>query len=318
VTAPLILLGYALLLGTLGARGLKRANWPDRAPGLGILAWQALTSSVVLSVMLAGTALALPTLPVTADLADLLRACALALKAHYSTPGGAAVAAAGAVLAAGVALRIGYCLAAGGAMTRRHRMQQRQVLELLGHRDAASGAVIVQHATAVAYCVPGRRGQVVLTTAALNSLGDAELSAVLAHERAHLRRRHDLVLAGGAALVAAFPFITLFRTAHAQLARLVEMHADDSALGNSDRRVVATALVALSGAVHPTGALGAGGESTLARVQRLAAPLQPLGRSSSAVVLVSALALIVLPLTVAAAPAVAAAAMDYCPVGFPA
>jgi len=318
VTAPLILLGYALLIGTLGARGLQRAKWPDRSPGLGILAWQAVTITVVLSVMLAGTALALPTLPITTDLADLLRACALALKAHYATPGGVAVATAGAVLAAGVAARIGYCLAAGWAMTRRHRRQQREALELLGHRHAGSGAVVVQHSTAAAYCVPGRRGQVVLTTAALTTLDDAEMAAVLAHERAHLRGRHDLILASAAALMAAFPFIPTFRTAHAQLARLVEMHADDHALGSSDRRVLATALVTLSGAAHPAGALGAGGESVLARVQRLAAPLRPLGRGGSAVVLLVAAGLVVLPLTVAAAPAVASAALDYCPVGFPA
>lgn len=317
MTAPLILLGYALLVGTLGARRLQRAEWPARSPGVGILAWQAVTGSVVLAVMLAGTALALPTLPLTVDLADLLRACASALKAHYATPGGTAVAAAGAALAAGVVTRIGYCLAAGWAVTRRHRRQQRQVLELLGHRHARWGAVVVQHPTAAAYCVPGRRGQVVLTTAALTSLGEAELAAVLAHERAHLRGRHDLILAGAAALVAAFQFIPLFRTAHAQLARLVEMHADDQALGHSDRRVLATALVALSGGAHPAGALGAGGESALARVQRLGAPLRPLGRSGAAVVLVAAGALVVLPLLIVAAPAVAAAAMDYCPVGFP-
>lgn len=318
MTAPLILLSYALLVGTLGSRALLGAQWPERAPGLGIVAWQALTSSVVLSVMLAGTALALPTLPMTTDLADLLQACALALQAHYATQGGAAVGAAGAALAAGVAARIGYCLAAGWAATRRHRKQQRQLLELLGHRQVGSGAVVVQHSTAAAYCLPGRHGQVVLTTTALNTLGDAELAAVLAHERAHLRGRHDLILAGAAALRAAFPFLPLFRTAHAQLARLVEMHADDHALGHSDRRVLATALVALSGAAHPAGALGAGGESALARVQRLAAPLRPLGKRRSAVVLLTAAVLVVLPVAIAVAPAVAAATMDYCPVGFPA
>lgn len=318
MTAPLILLGYALLIGTLGARGLQRAKWPHRAPGLGILAWQAVSMTVVLSVMLAGTALALPTLPVTTDLAELLRACALALEAHYATAGGAAVATAGAVLVAGVAARIGYCLTAGWAMTSRFRRQQRRCLELLGQRHAESGAVVVEHATAAAYCVPGRRGQVVLTTAALNSLCDAELAAVLAHERAHLRGRHDLILSSAVALVTAFPFVPTFRAAHAQLAWLVEMHADDRALRDSDRRDLATALVALSGAAHPAGALGAGGDSALPRVQRLAAPLRPFGRSGSAGVLVVAAALVMLPLAVAAAPAVAAAAMDYCPVGFPA
>lgn len=62
-------------------------------------AWHVLTASVVLTVVLAGLAVAVPAVPVTTDLAALLHSCRAALREHYSTPGGAAAASAGAVLA---------------------------------------------------------------------------------------------------------------------------------------------------------------------------------------------------------------------------
>lgn len=281
MTAPVVLFGYALLVGTLGARLLQRARWPQRSPRTGILAWQALTTSVLLSVFLAGVALALPTLPVTTDLAEWLDACALALQAHYATPGGAAVATAGAVLAAAVAARVLYCLGAGWSATRRRRVKQRQGVRLIAHRHAGSGALVVPHDTAVVYCLPGGRGEVVLTSAAIDALDEAELTAVLAHERAHLRMRHDVVLAAASALRAAFPFVPGFAVGHAELTRLVEMHADDAAVSDGERRSLATALVILAGATHPTGTLAAGGETALARVRRLADPMEPLGATRS-------------------------------------
>jgi Zn-dependent protease with chaperone function len=318
VTAPVILLGYALLVGTVGAGLLQRSRWPHRAPLMGILAWQAMTTSVVLSVILAGIALALPTLPLTADLASWLHACALALRAHYATPGGAALAAAGAVLAASVTARVLYCVATGWSTTRRRRRQQRHGVRLIAHRHAGSGALVVPHETALVYCMPGRRGQVVLTSGAIEALDGAELTAVLAHERAHLRMRHDTVLAAASVLRAAFPFVPVFRLAYAELARLVEMHADDVAVSHGNRRPLATALVTLAGAAHPAGTLAAGGGTALARVQRLAQPIEPLGIVRSALVASSGLVMLTAPLLIAAAPAAAAAAMDYCPVMFPA
>lgn len=318
MTAPAILLGYALLVGTLGSRFLHRSRWPQRSPRTGILAWQALTTSVVLSVILAGVALALPTLPLTADLASWLHACALALQAHYATPGGAAVATVGAAVAAVVTARAGYCLISGWSAARRRRVRQRQGLRLIAERHAGSGALVVPHHTAVVYCMPGRRGQVVLTSGAVDALGEAELMAVLAHERAHLRMRHDAVLTAASSLRTAFPFVPAFALAHAELARLVEMQADDAAVRGGDRRALATALVTLAGATHPTGTLAAGGETALARVRRLAHPMEPLGPARSTLVVASALAMLVVPVLIAAAPAVAAAAMDYCPVLFPA
>lgn len=316
MTAPLLLLGFALVMSTVGAPRLQRASWPDRSPAMGIVAWQALTVSVLLSVVLAGTALALPTLSITTDLAELLRACALALQAHYATPGGAAVAVSGAVLAVAVVARVAQCLAAGWVRTRRRRTQQRRALEFVARPHGPSDSLVIHHTSPLVYCLPGRGGRVVLTTGTLDTLSGEELAAVLAHERAHLCGRHDLVLAAAGAFAAAFPFVRVFGTAHTQLARLVEMHADDSAVRMSERRVLAKALISLAGAGHPAGTLGAGGESALARVERLARPCRPLGKAARILALMASLSLLAVPVMVAASPAVAAAAMDYCPVGF--
>ncbi|MBA3308562.1 MAG: M56 family metallopeptidase [Nocardioidaceae bacterium] len=315
MTAPLLLLGLALVVGTVGARWLRNAGWTQRAPRLGILAWLALTASIVLSVTLAGVALALRAVPATTNLADLVGACAMALRLHDATPGGVAVAAAGVAVAAVGMGRIAYCLAVGWMAARRSRAVHRRGLELVAHADPASGALIVRHPTPAAYCLPGRRGDVVLTTAAMVALDVGQLAAVLAHERAHLLGRHDVVLSFANALRAAFPFIPVFATARAELGRLVEMHADDTALVGSDRRVLASALVGLAGEPHPIGTLGAAGEAAVARVRRLVQPATPLGALPSLLAAVGALALVVMPLVIAAAPAVSAVAMGYCPLG---
>src|SRR5439155_955967 len=74
---------------------------------------------------------------------------------------------------------------------RRHRV----LLSLLAHGDPkVPGALVVDSPAAAAYCVPGLRSRIVISAGALALLDAAELAAVLAHERAHVRARHDLVL----------------------------------------------------------------------------------------------------------------------------
>lgn len=318
MTAPLLLVSYALVVGTVGAHGLKRAAWAQRTPLLGILAWQALTASAVLSVVLTGAALALPTMPVAGSLAEFIHSCGIALRQHYATPGGSLLSVAGALLALGVVGRIAYCFTAAACTVRQQRSVQRRTLALLAHRDTGSGALVVAHTWPAVYCVPGRFREVVVTSAALAALEPRQLDAVLAHERAHLRGRHDVVLAAASALESAFPFIGFFGVARAETARLIEMRADDTAVGQSERWELATALVRLAEGAAPLGTLGIGGDSALSRVRRLAAPARPLGVLGSLVAVSAMVTVMVLPVAVAAAPAVSAAAMDYCPVGFPA
>ena len=135
------------------------------------------------------------------------------------------------------------------------------LLSLLAHGDPkVPGALVVDHPAAAAYCVPGLRSAIVISAGALDLLDQAELAAVLAHERAHLRERHDLVLLPFTALLRAFRWSGVAREAYAAVALLVEMLADDRALRHRPARELATALLrvgAAGGAHAPTGALAA-------------------------------------------------------------
>ncbi|GAA2778767.1 M56 family metallopeptidase [Nonomuraea dietziae] len=88
---------------------------------------------------------------------------------------------------------------------------------------------MLDHPGAAAYCVPGLRSHVVVSSGTLALLSHDELTAVLAHESAHVRERHDLVLLPFGALRRALPWSKVVRDAQAQVELLVEMAADDRA-----------------------------------------------------------------------------------------
>ncbi len=306
------LLGYACLLLTGGAGLLARARWPQRAPRLAIAAWLALIGSGVASVALGGLALVVPTVRVSSDLAVLLAACVMALRAQYAHPGGAALAGAGTVLALAVIARVTWCVAGtlvrAGLARRRHR----RGLAVAGRHDARLGAVVVEHHEPAAWCLPGAGRPVVLTTAAVEALEDAQLAAVLAHERAHLRGRHHLLVSLTGALAVAFPRVPGFRRCREQVARLAEMCADDAASATAGRLTVAEALLNL-GARAPAAALGAGGCGTAERIRRLIAGPLPLGRARATAGMLTVAAVALLPVLLLAGPAVAAKGKNYCP-----
>jgi Zn-dependent protease with chaperone function len=317
VIAPALLVTYAVVMGGLGARQLRRARWPQRSPRLGIWAWQALSASVLIAALLAGVTLAVPSLPVGARLASLVDACWLAIREQYSTPGGAVVASLGVLVVLAMVGRLGFVLIVEGVAASWRRRVQRRRLLLVAQRDPDTGALVVPHATPAVYCLAGRRGVVVCTSAAVAALDMHQFRAVLAHERAHLHRRHDLVLSAAAVLQAAFPFIPGYAVARAELGRLVEMQADDSAAVGDDRRVLATALVRLAEGAIPVVALGAGGTAAFERFRRLSGPADPLSRTWSSLAAAAAVTAVMLPLLIAVGPGVVAAVLHYCPLGFP-
>ncbi len=307
----LSLLGYAALLLTAGPWALARAGWPERAPKLAIAAWFALTVSAVISVIAGGLALMVPTLRVSSDLARLLAACVMALRAQYAHPGGAALTGAGAVLALAVLGRVTWCtvqaLAVAAAARRRHRRR----LSLVGRHDAGLGAIVVSHRDPSAYCLPGRSSRIVLTTGAIAALDDSQLRAVLAHEHAHLRGRHHLLVTLASALTAAFPRVRAFRIAGEQVARLAELSADDAACASAHRLSVAGALLNL-GAGAPAAALGAAGTADAARVRRLIAGSAAISRTRAVAVACTTAAIALVPLLLLAGPAASARGMAYC------
>ncbi len=231
------------------ARPLADARWVWRSPGTGILAWQFLAATVVLCL---------------GGLAFLVSPVA------------------GVVLGALLGTVVGRHWVRTLVVRRRHR----QVLALVARQDpAVPGALILDHPLAVAYCLPGLRSRVVLSRGALDTLDQQELAAVLAHEHAHARERHDLVL---------LPFLALrpvWRRAADAVALLVEMRADQSAAPGS----LAAALRRFT-TPTPPGALGMA-DAVPARLQRLAQADRPLPAAAHWFVVVAGLTLVTTPLS---------------------
>jgi bla regulator protein blaR1 len=280
---PPVLLLATVAVGTVpGAAALAAARWPYRSPAAAILLWQALGLSWGLAAV--GALAGLGAVPARGGVAGgALTGAAHALRDAAFSPSPAALAAVVRLvfLTAGAALLVLLCwvLLAASAAVLFARRRHRTLLSLLAHGDPkVPGALVVDSPAAAAYCVPGLRSRIVVSAGTLDLLDAAELAAVLAHERAHLRARHDLVLLPFSALARAFPRSRLVHRARSTVGLLVEMLADDQALRHRSARELATALlrVGASGAVRaPSGALAAvpapDGE-TAARVARLLAP----------------------------------------------
>jgi len=291
----------ALAMGSvLGASALVQASWPRRSPAAAILLWQAFG--------LAGGLAAVGTLVSLGLPGDHLGVARSLLHLGAVFPGAAFrfPAAFGVVsalpalllvfrmtcLAAGLALlaSLWWVLIAASAAALQARRRQRALLALLAHGDPkVPGALVVDYPTAAAYCLPGLRSRsiVVLSVGTLELLGRGELAAVLAHERAHLRERHDLVVLPFTALRRAFPRSVMCAEAHRAVALLVEMLADDRALRGRPARELVSALVRFGTAgtcPAPAGALAAGEGDMAARVSRLLQPVRPLPAAASAAV----------------------------------
>lgn len=309
--APIVLILFAAAAAALGPRLLSGGSWVARAPGLGILAWQALTAAVALALLLAGLALALPELRLTTDLAALLEACAAELRHQYGTPGGSLLSAVGGVFALALVARFAVCYSRVLLKARDERRRHLSGLALVARGQDGAGVTYVDHDAPLVYCLPGRSGGVVVTRGAARLLSQEELAGVLAHERAHLRARHHLLIGASVALSRTFFHLGIFAVAAERIAQLAEMHADDAA-GREQRPHLATALLQLVGCPAPAGALGAGGAEAVARIVRLSRPDAPLSRTTRASVMALVMLLLMSPVVIALLPAGVALIVDCC------
>jgi peptidase M48-like protein len=143
---------------------------------------------------------------------------------------------------------------------------------------AAGGVVVADWAQPLAVAVPGRPGEVLVTTGMLRVLGAAERRAVLAHERAHLAHRHHIAVLLAGAAAALNPLLLPVRET---VVYLVERWADEVAAASvGDRRLVARAVAraALATAGAPASVLGVHGGVIVRRVRALQSPPPVLGR----------------------------------------
>jgi hypothetical protein len=270
IPAAAALLVCLLLLALVVPDRLARAAWAPRSPGLALLLWQALGLAAGLLAVEAAVTIALA--PAGPTHLEALRAVAAG---EAEVPYWAGIALALGVL---VLLRLLTVLLASAARTLRARHDNRVLVDLVATRNPLlPGARVVEHEVPVAYCLPGLRPRVVLSSGVLALLREDEVRAVLAHETAHVDQRHDLVVLPFVALRSTFPGLRGVRTAVAEVGLLVEMLADDRAARGHPRDVLARALYKVGTGDVPAGGLAAGGSSVLLRAQRLLDPPVPLG-----------------------------------------
>lgn len=286
----------------LGAWRFTSARWTYRSPKVAIILWQAV--GVTWGMATTGAMLAFAVQPYDLGLLHGLIAFAQgrAPRASWDLPHLLALVAGLTALAVLVVV-----LLTAGVQTLRARRRHRMLLALIARDDPfVPGVRVLDHPGAAAYCVPGLRSQVVISAGAMELLSEDELAAVLAHEAAHVRERHDLVLLPFGALGRALPWSKVVRDAQAQVELLIEMAADDRARRYCSPRRLATALLRFgtAGAMPtPQGMLGMGAESVMARVDRLVKPGPELSAgfrygflSLSASLLITAASLWVIPL----------------------
>jgi Zn-dependent protease with chaperone function len=283
---------------------LGRLTRSGVAPRWGVAAWLAVIAAVLGSWVASALFLAGDVVAGWREPGRVIASCVAALgKVAVGGSGLLAQAGLGMVALAAVASlaalgwRCGRSVWLARARTHEHARHARLVGRPAPGLDSPgldSTVVVLDAPVRAAYCVAGRPDAIVVTSATLAALEPEQTQAVLAHERAHLDGHHHHLIALTRALAAALPAVRLFTQGAGEVARLVEMCADDTAVRDHGRRALLGALLALteptpasttelvtartapttSAAVTQV-ALGAAGVDVLARAERLAAPAPP-------------------------------------------
>lgn len=275
MTLAACLMLFAAVASVIVPRVLRRSGAGANSPRLGVAVWLAAVGSVT-AAWLAAAGIVVAEALTALGTGGFAEACLALLRGGRLDS--EILAAIGPVVAAVLlpvllipAVRTGRVIAA----TLRTQRKLTRALRLVGRPapDLGSETLILDSLQREAYCLSGGTGTVVVTTGALDALRPDEVHAVLAHERAHLAGRHHALLTLLAALRRGAPGVALFAEAEQEVARLLEMCADDVAARRHGSVPLVSALLAMSGGMGtPRGALGAGGPSALIRARRLLNP----------------------------------------------
>ncbi|HEY3940920.1 MAG TPA: M56 family metallopeptidase [Acidimicrobiales bacterium] len=270
VEATALAFASALCVGPVSI-WLDRASWTARAPRAAVVLWQSIGLSGALGAIGAGLAVATARFgvgvgPGTRELVD---------KVVDGRPlsGLGLPDALGLTLAVDVAIVLAAVVGIVVWRTVRTRSRHRRILDLVrvdGQR--ADGAILLDDPRATAYCLPGLRPRIVVSSGAIDLLASTELAAVVEHERGHAHERHGLVMLSLASLTEPVRWIPYARRAPRAVATLLEMAADDFATRRHEPLVLAAALVRM-GEDHlgPRFTFCAGATAVPARVARLLA-----------------------------------------------
>ncbi|BBZ19026.1 M56 family metallopeptidase [Mycolicibacterium gadium] len=276
------LLAYAVSLTVLGPTLLSRATRAGAAPRWGIGVWLAVMGSVLVAAVVAVALFLSQTVASWGRIGSVLTGCVAGL--GLIARGGYGHLVQAGVLAVAAMSTLAVIMLGARAALALHRMRRgshdhvHAVRVATGHIPRGPGGTfVIDSDRRGVYCLAGRPHTIVITRAALDVLDDAQLAAVLAHERAHLRGRHHQILAFTRALSTLLPRVRLFTQGAGDVARLLEMRADDVAARRHSPDIVVDALLALSlptptPTFTPAAALSAAGLAVTQRVERLLFP----------------------------------------------
>lgn len=281
------LLVYAVSLTVLGPGLLSRATRNGAAPRLGVCAWLAVMATVV-AAWVGDLALFSYQIVVSwGQIGSVLTGCVAGLGLIARGGYGDLLQVTFVVLAVmGSVAVLVLAARAVNILHRAHRGGADHVRAVRAAGDTApgpGGALVIDSDRRGVYCLASRPHTIVMTRAALDVLDDAQQAAVISHERAHLIGHHHLVLALTGAVSEILPRVRLFTAGAAEIARLLEMCADDAAARRHSAGTVVDALLALilpsptSSPPHaplatPVAALGAAGLAVTQRIERLLFP----------------------------------------------
>jgi Zn-dependent protease with chaperone function len=244
LAAALLALLAIALLGPFSGR-LSRSTWVFRAPRASVVLWLAIGLSAMTAAIGAGL-------------------CVAVARFHLGFVGGVGQLVAGVFsghplaglglpdaigLTLAVDLGVVFLVVIGTLLFRTltARARHRRLLNLLaGINPRLPDTDILEHPDAVAYCLPGIRPRIVISSGTLALLSTQELAAVLAHERGHARERHGLVMIPMAGLTSIMGWIPYARLAPSAVAELLEMAADDYSIRLHGVEPLAQSLVKLA------------------------------------------------------------------------
>jgi len=285
MSVAVCLLIYSVAVAVLCPAPLARLTASGTAPRLGAAAWLAAMISVPLSWLVAAiyagrAVLAQGPRGAVSSCVGALHGVALGRYGVASQVVLLLVTLVAAATVGVLAVRLARLLVRARRQTHRHAAVARMIGERVTRLRLRPDAVVLDCPERAAYCVAGRPNTIVVTTAALEVLDEPQLSAVLAHEGAHLAGRHHPILAFTRALAAVLPRLAVCTRGATEVARLLEMCADDAAARRTSGPIVASALLALAERpTTPAAALGATGLDVVGRTDRLLSPPRRVNRA---------------------------------------
>ncbi|MEV0621437.1 M56 family metallopeptidase [Nonomuraea sp. NPDC050404] len=252
----LVATGIALTPIALGgrlARRLATASWTHRHPRAALVLWQAICLAGGLGAV--GIGLVAAVAPLAAVFPHGMHTLAGQLVNGHGLAGLGGPHLVALAWSAGLIVWLLVHTTKVTVRTAGRQRRQRLLIDMVADHCPDRDAYVLPSRERIAYCLPGRRGRVVLSQGTLDLLSAQELEAVLGHERAHARGRHDLVLLPFIALARAFPWLPAARAARETVPLLLEMIADDHARRAHGEFVLARTLVLMAAPRSDGGAL---------------------------------------------------------------